>query len=166
MAIAIATGLLFSVGGEAEAQADAQLNIKVPSVPRAARRRGKSWRIIGIFQHGEIVMAKGYGYSNIELQAPVSPETMFQSASVGKQFTAVAVMLQVQDGKLRLDESIRTWFPDAPESWQAITVRNLLNQRPPVDLRAVTESGGGIIPQSLADVQRRTLRLALEYKFR
>ena len=44
-------------------------------------------------------------------------------------------------------------------------VRNLLNQRPPVDLRAIDESGGGITPQSLADVQRRTLRLALEYKF-
>jgi hypothetical protein len=52
MAIAIATWWLLSVGGEAEAQADAQLNITVPSVPGAARRRGKSWRIIGIFQHG------------------------------------------------------------------------------------------------------------------
>jgi len=52
MAIAIATWWLLSVGGEAEAQADAKLNIIEPSVPGAARRRGKSWRIIGIFQHG------------------------------------------------------------------------------------------------------------------
>ena len=52
MAIAIATWWLLSVGGEAEAQADKPLEIKESSVPGAARRRGKHWRIVGIFQHG------------------------------------------------------------------------------------------------------------------
>jgi hypothetical protein len=52
MAIAIATWWLLSVGGEAEAQADTLLDIKTPSVPGAARRRGKGWRLVGIFQHG------------------------------------------------------------------------------------------------------------------
>ncbi len=52
MAIAIATWWLLSVGGEAEAQADEPLNIKEPSVPGAVRRRGKRWRIVGIFLHG------------------------------------------------------------------------------------------------------------------
>ncbi|NOS87306.1 MAG: transposase [Methylococcaceae bacterium] len=52
MAIAIATWWLLSVGGEAEAQADTPLGIKEPSVPDAVRRRGKRWRIVGIFQHG------------------------------------------------------------------------------------------------------------------
>jgi hypothetical protein len=52
MAIAIATWWLLSVGGEAEAQADTPLDIKEPSVPGAVRRRGKHWRIVGIFQHG------------------------------------------------------------------------------------------------------------------
>jgi len=51
---------------------------------------------------------------------------VFQSASVGKQFAAVAVMLQVEDGKLALDDSIRKYFPDAPQSWQPITIRHLL----------------------------------------
>jgi len=54
MATAIATGWLLSVGGEAEAQAraDAPLDIKEPSVPGAVRRRGTRGRIVGIFQHG------------------------------------------------------------------------------------------------------------------
>lgn len=52
MAIAIATWWLLSVGGEAEAQADTLLDITEPSVPGAARQRGKRWRMIGIFQHG------------------------------------------------------------------------------------------------------------------
>lgn len=52
MAMAIATWWLLSVGGEAEAQADAPLKITEPSVPGSARRRGKRWRLVGIFQHG------------------------------------------------------------------------------------------------------------------
>jgi hypothetical protein len=52
MAIAIATWWLLSVGGEAEAKADTPLDINEPSVPGAVRRRGKRWRIVGIFQHG------------------------------------------------------------------------------------------------------------------
>ena len=81
---------------------------------------------IGIFQHGEIVMAKGYGDSNVELQVPVNPETMFQSGSVGKQFTAMAVMLQVEAGKLSLADPLTKFFPEAPAAWGAITVRHLL----------------------------------------
>ncbi|HEX7515611.1 MAG TPA: hypothetical protein VF393_08515, partial [archaeon] len=52
MAIAIATWWLLSVGGEAEAQAGEPLDIKEPSAPGAVRRRGKRWRMVGIFQHG------------------------------------------------------------------------------------------------------------------
>ncbi len=81
---------------------------------------------IGIFQRGEVLLAKGYGYANLEHRVPVTPETVFQSASIGKQFTAVAVMLQVDDGKLSLDDSIRKYFPDAPASWQPIAIRHLL----------------------------------------
>jgi len=81
---------------------------------------------IGIFQRGEVLLSKGYGYANLEHRVPVTPATVFQSASIGKQFTAVAVMLQVDDGKLSLDDSIRKFFPDAPESWQPITIRHLL----------------------------------------
>jgi CubicO group peptidase (beta-lactamase class C family) len=82
---------------------------------------------VGIFRKGEIVLAKGYGYANLEHQVPVTAATLFQSASIGKQFTAVAVMLMVEEGKLSLDTSIRQYFPDAPISWQPITVRHLLN---------------------------------------
>jgi CubicO group peptidase (beta-lactamase class C family) len=56
----------------------------------------------------------------------VAPETIFQSGSVGKQFTATAVMMLVEEGKLSLDDSIARYFPDAPENWQKITVRHLL----------------------------------------
>ena len=81
---------------------------------------------VGVFSKGEVLVARGYGFANVEYRVPVTAETVFQTASVGKQFTAVAVMLQVEAGRLGLDESIRAYFPDAPTSWQAITVRHLL----------------------------------------
>jgi CubicO group peptidase (beta-lactamase class C family) len=50
---------------------------------------------LGIFWQGEVLYAKGYGYANVEHSVPVSSSTLFQTASVGKQFTAAAVMLLV-----------------------------------------------------------------------
>jgi CubicO group peptidase (beta-lactamase class C family) len=90
------------------------------------QRQGVPGVAIGIVSKGEVIAAKGYGDANVELGVPVTPKTMFQSGSVGKQFTAVAVMLQVEEGKLALDDSITKYFPDAPASWRPITVRHLL----------------------------------------
>lgn len=81
---------------------------------------------VGIMQHGQLVRAAGYGFANIEHRVPVHPDTIFQSGSIGKQFTAVAVMLLVEDGKVKLDESIRTYLTKAPKTWQPITVRHML----------------------------------------
>jgi CubicO group peptidase (beta-lactamase class C family) len=73
-----------------------------------------------------IVLAQGFGLANVELQVRVKPETVFQSGSVGKQFTATAVMMLVEDGKIALDDSLTKYFPDAPASWKAVTIRELL----------------------------------------
>ncbi len=81
---------------------------------------------IAVIKDGKLIHAKGFGFANVEHRAPAKPETVFQSGSVGKQFTATLVMMLVEEGKIRLDESIRTYLPDAPEAWQAITIRHLL----------------------------------------
>ena len=59
---------------------------------------------IAVVRKGTIVLAKGYGLANVEHQVAVKPETVFQSGSVGKQFTATAVMLLVEQGRLSLDD--------------------------------------------------------------
>lgn len=82
---------------------------------------------IGIYSHGQILMAKGYGLANVELNVPVKPETIFQSGSVGKQFVSTAIMMLVEEGKIGLDDSIVKYFPKAPASWQGIKVKNLLS---------------------------------------
>jgi CubicO group peptidase (beta-lactamase class C family) len=80
-----------------------------------------------VVRDGKVVKAQGYGFSNVELQVPVKPETVFQSGSMGKQFTATAVMMLVEEGKIGLDDPLTKYFKDAPESWNQITVRQLLS---------------------------------------
>ena len=82
---------------------------------------------IAIVRGGEVVKLHGYGLANVEHQVPVKPETIFQSGSLGKQFTAAAVMLQVEDGTLALDDPLTRFYPEAPPGWSRITIRNLLN---------------------------------------
>ncbi|MBK0062106.1 MULTISPECIES: serine hydrolase domain-containing protein [unclassified Acinetobacter] len=81
---------------------------------------------VGIFQNGHPVFMQGYGLSNIEHNVPVLTNTVFQTASIGKMFTAMAVMLLVEDKRIRLDESITAYLPTAPKHWQTITLRHLL----------------------------------------
>jgi len=81
---------------------------------------------IGVTRNGALIKATGYGLANVELDVPVTPVTIFQTGSVGKQFTATAIMMLVEAGKLRLDDTITTYFPEGPASWHGITVRHLL----------------------------------------
>ena len=82
---------------------------------------------IAVVKHGKIVKAKGYGFANIEHSVPVLPVTVFQSGSIGKQFTAAGVLLLAEEGKLGLDDLISRYLTNSPPPWQGITVRHLLN---------------------------------------
>jgi CubicO group peptidase (beta-lactamase class C family) len=81
---------------------------------------------LAVVKDGKVVLARGYGFANVEHQVPVKAETIFQSGSTGKQFTATAVMMLVEEGKLSLEDKIMKYFTDAPESWRDITVRHML----------------------------------------
>ncbi|MGC2408274.1 MAG: serine hydrolase domain-containing protein [Candidatus Cybelea sp.] len=82
---------------------------------------------VGIYSRGTILLAKGYGLANVELNVPVKPQTIFQSGSVGKQFVSAAIMMLVQEGRISLDDSIAKYFPNAPASWKPIEIKNLLS---------------------------------------
>ena len=81
---------------------------------------------LGVVKDGQPLVVKGYGLANVEHQVPVKPETIFQSGSVGKQFTSALAMLLVEDGKLGLDDTISQHLGAVPTAWNAITVRHLL----------------------------------------
>lgn len=82
---------------------------------------------VGVYGRGQILLVKGYGLANLELNVAVKPETLFQSGSVGKQFVSTAIMMLVEEGKIALDDSIVKYFSNAPKNWEGIRVKNLLS---------------------------------------
>lgn len=79
-----------------------------------------------VAQHGQVLLDKGYGYANIEWQIPNSPTTKFRIASLTKQFTAAAILLLEEQGRLKIIDQIKKHMPDAPAAWNNITIFNLL----------------------------------------
>ena len=82
---------------------------------------------LAIVRDGRIIKAQGYGLANIELGTAATRNTVYEIGSNTKQFTAAAVMLLVEEGKIDLDDKITKFFPQAPESWSVISVRHLLS---------------------------------------
>ena len=81
---------------------------------------------LAVVLDGKLVKAKGYGLANVELGTPVSPDTVFEAGSITKQFTATAILLLAEEGKLGLEDSLSKYFPDAPPALKAVTIRHLL----------------------------------------
>ena len=80
-----------------------------------------------IYKDGVAVVRQGFGMAELESRRAVTPTTSFRLASISKQFTASAVLLLAQDGRLTIDEPIKTWLPSLPAVADAITVRHLLS---------------------------------------
>ncbi len=73
------------------------------------------------------LLDKGYGMADLEWNIPNTPAVMFRLGSLTKQFTATLILLLQQDGKLHIEDPIAKYLPDAPKSWEKITLANLLN---------------------------------------
>jgi CubicO group peptidase (beta-lactamase class C family) len=80
---------------------------------------------VAIVRNGKVIKLKSYGVATLEWNQPVTPQTAFQIASSTKPFTGTALMMLVEEGKLFLDDKISKYLPDAPASWQNITIRQL-----------------------------------------
>ncbi len=81
---------------------------------------------VAVLHRGELVYERAYGYAHLEWDAPITPATVFHVASVSKQFTALAVVLLAEEGKLSLDDDVRKHVPELPDYGTIVTVRHLL----------------------------------------
>jgi CubicO group peptidase (beta-lactamase class C family) len=81
---------------------------------------------VAIVRGDSTLLARGYGFANLEHRVPASDSTVYQSGSLGKQFTATAVGMLAQQGRLSLDERITKWFPEGKGAWDSVRVRHLL----------------------------------------
>ncbi|MEO6540948.1 MAG: serine hydrolase domain-containing protein [Ferruginibacter sp.] len=104
-----------------------KLKVKVDSLVNSEMQKQKIPGLsIVVVKDGKVDYIKGYGFANLEHKVAVKPESIFQAGSVGKQFTAFAIMLLVEDGKMSLEDRLTKFFPNAPIAWDAVTVKNLL----------------------------------------
>jgi len=81
---------------------------------------------IAVLHDGQLIFAKGYGRSNLELSIPVNARTVFRIGSLTKQFTAAAVLLLAEHGKLKIDDKLALYLPNFPRASE-VTLRDLLN---------------------------------------
>lgn len=82
---------------------------------------------VAVVRDGKIVFERGYGLANLDWNIPNSPSTVFNIASLSKQFTAACVVLLAEEGKLSLDDDIRAWLPEVRDYGKKITIRHLIN---------------------------------------
>jgi CubicO group peptidase (beta-lactamase class C family) len=82
---------------------------------------------ISVTKHDAVTFSKGYGAADIEHRAPFTPQTVSEAGSVAKQFTAAAVLMLAERGKLTLDDDIRTYLPEMPSYGAKITIADLLH---------------------------------------
>ncbi|CAN5732746.1 hypothetical protein BH20ACI3_BH20ACI3_22870 [soil metagenome] len=103
-----------------------QITAKVDEYMKAVIRVDGFSGTILVARNGQPIVNKGYGLANIELNVPNTPETVFRLGSVTKQFTAMAIMMLRDRGKLSVSDPICKYLSDCPEAWQPITIKHLL----------------------------------------
>ncbi len=82
---------------------------------------------IGIIERGQMIYKRGYGMANLDHDIPISSKTVFRINSTSKQFTAMCIVLLVEEGKIALGDKIQKYLPEMPQYEAAITIRHLLH---------------------------------------
>jgi CubicO group peptidase (beta-lactamase class C family) len=90
-------------------------------------RPGRPGAVVAVIRDGKVVLGRSYGMADLERGVAMSPAAAFFIGSMSKQFTAFAIQLLARDGKLSLDDDIRTYLPDVPDFGTKITIRHLLH---------------------------------------
>ena len=100
---------------------------RVDSIVTAEMQRAKVvGASVGVEQRGELLLAKGYGYAQLEHQVPATAETVYRLGSITKQFTATGIMQLIEQGKLSLEDEITRFLPDYPIQGHKVTIQHLL----------------------------------------
>lgn len=105
---------------------DGHLNARVDEYLNAKVKAGQFSGSILIARDGRVIVSTGYGMANMELGVANTPQTKFRIGSLTKQFTAVAIMMLQERGKLSVQDSVCKYVPQCPRAWQAVTIHHLL----------------------------------------
>jgi len=127
---------------------------------------------LAVVRDGKIIKQQGYGLAELELNAPATPASVYEIGSNTKQFTAAAVMMLIEEGKIALEDSIAKYFPGAPENWRGITVRHLLSHTSGIQNHLAVPGYLGVfktdlfgrVSPSRAELLEMFFRLPLEFQ--
>lgn len=127
MRLSVPVGIACSILFVSPCLAQNGVGARIDALVKAEMRQQKiPGMAVAVLREGRPVVMKGYGLANVEHNVPVTPATIFQSGSIGKQFTAAGIVSLADAGKLSLDDTLSRFFPDSPESWTRITIRQML----------------------------------------
>ncbi len=125
LSILIVFSLLYSVNLVAQTKVSPELETKIDAIFKNFSDINKPGASVAVVKNQNIVFKKGYGSANLEYDIPNSSSTVFHIASVSKQFTVFSILLLEKQGKLSLDDDIRTYIPEVPDFGKTITLRHL-----------------------------------------
>lgn len=100
---------------------------KIDGFFSAMTGQGKPGAAIAIVKDGKVLLTKGYGMANLEYDAAITPQTVFDIASLSKQFTGLAIAMLETQGKISIDDDIRKYIPEVPDFGKTITLRHLIH---------------------------------------
>src|SRR6476646_2151876 len=116
--------LLCGAGISAQSNVVARIDAIVDAPIKAGQVAGAS---VAVVKGGETIVDKAYGFADLELDVPTPRGATYEIGSVTKQFTAAAILLLAEDGKLALDDELTKFLPDYPLQGHHVTLRRLLN---------------------------------------
>lgn len=108
------------------AASDVALEAKVDQILAEWNKSSSPGCAVAASVNGKQTLAKAYGMADLEHDVPNTPDTIFEAGSISKQFTAAAMLLLAQDGKLSLEDSVRQYVPELPDYTAPITIRHIL----------------------------------------
>lgn len=118
-----------------------QITEKIDEYMKSAVEVERFSGAILVARDGKVLVSKGYGMANVELDVPNTPQTVFRLASITKQFTAAAIMMLQERGKLNTGDPFCKYLTDCPPAWQPITIRQLLTMTSGIPGVTATELG-------------------------
>ena len=125
----------------AAAVSDKQIMAKIDEYMKSAVEVERFSGSILVARNGQAIVSKSYGMANVELDVPNTPNTVFRLASLTKQFTATAVLMLQERGKLNVNDPFCKYLADCPPAWQSITIRQLLTMTSGIPGVTATELG-------------------------
>ncbi|WP_058188360.1 serine hydrolase domain-containing protein [Terracidiphilus gabretensis] len=112
----------------APARSESQMPTRIQRAAEFYHNHDGFMGVVAVQRDHHLIYESGYGYANVASKTPFTQQTRFPIGSLSKQFTAAAILLLQDDGKLKTNDPLRLYYQNASAAWSTITLRNLLTQ--------------------------------------